>query len=397
MFSHQEINAEWTTIYSELAAYWKAGGSEIESEEKDEMGNDVGRPDLVLRLDTLKEHKSSQDIRVMYNIYNNWDRVFYNYKFEAVNAAADIRNEQCMFAAGLGSNGKDTRISRMNALLGKSGEGGFAGTIGKQHFLGKEHRDAEAPMPFLDSLRGCRWVTVPELQKNCESITTFNVSLLKTLTEKAGGAISVRTLNTKPEPYNVTFGLFFATNDPCVFHERDRGDALERRVIIDYNSVRFWASKQRASDVKVDESIKPRCAKGEFRAEHLFHLRFAYQAFLQLPGREIAPVPGEITTMTDRYLSGKGAVGVDSVQEEFMQKVEPVERRALASNFNKVNKLIESLVRDTKKVPDTIQMLGLTKQKSGTVGLGNVYEMIFKEGQTPKPVKIKPEVAVSLA
>jgi hypothetical protein len=84
----------------------------------------------------------------MYGIYKNWDRVFYNYKFEALTSAGDSMNEQCMFAAGNGSNGKDTRICRMTALLGKSGEGGFAGTIGKQHFLGKETRDPEAWVLF---------------------------------------------------------------------------------------------------------------------------------------------------------------------------------------------------------------------------------------------------------
>ena len=98
-------------------------------------------------------------------------------------------------------------------------------------------------MPFLDSLRGTRWVAVPEIQRGQEAI---NVALLKTLTEKVGGAISVRTIRTKPEPYNVTFGIFFATNDPNVFHEVDRGDALERRVIIDFAATRFWKTAEKA-------------------------------------------------------------------------------------------------------------------------------------------------------
>jgi hypothetical protein len=147
-----------------------------------------------------------------------------------------------------------------------------------------------------------------------------------------------------------------------------------------------------ASDVKVDPNIKARCSKGEFRAEHLFHLRLAYLAAKKTDSREIQPVPADVQDLTERYLSGKGSIGNDSAVKLFLDGVTAVEKRALASNFTKVELFVEDIVVDPKKVPGTVQSLGLMKQKSGTLGLGVIYEMIFPGDTAPKPVQVKPEV-----
>ena len=151
-----------------------------------------------------------------------------------------------------------------------------------------------------------------------------------------------------------------------------------------------------ASDIKVDPSIKARCSQGDFRAEHLFHIRLAYLAAKKTACREITPVPEGVEEMTQRYLSGKGSMANDGIEASFLSRVIAVDQRALATNFAKVDMLVESIVQDPKKVPGTVQSLGMTKQKSGTLGLGVVYEMIFPGDTVPKPVQVKPEILKGL-
>ena len=42
-----------------------------------------GRPDLVQRLNAIKGHEETGDMKDMHGIYGDWDRVLYNYRLEA--------------------------------------------------------------------------------------------------------------------------------------------------------------------------------------------------------------------------------------------------------------------------------------------------------------------------
>ena len=134
-----------------------------------------------------------------------------------------------IFTMGPGNNAKSTRVARLESVLGKVKYGGYAATPRGRYFTTRENRDPEAPMPFLNSLEGARFIEVIELDEN----DYFNTGLMKMLTEQVSSFVLVRTCHDKrPGGYNPQFGMIATTNHPTFFGDQvDNG--TRRLVVID--------------------------------------------------------------------------------------------------------------------------------------------------------------------
>ena len=262
-------------------------------------GEDVdqlGRADLRVLLDEIRDCDHFPFVKAIYNLYKDWDTALYIMKWMCRIVAGVTCFNEALFIWGLGLSGKDTIVNCLTGLLGHETENGYVGHLKASYFnVSKKGADgAEAPTAFLAALKDARLCVISERAAS----DGFDGEKLKPLAEQEGSCIPARKLFGHPQAFSMTAAIVALSN-----HQLDLGtdpdDGLERRIRVDKMPLKFVPKDKIFPDSpsnwqEQDATIKLKAKAGEYAPEMVFVMQALFSSLFIRPGTNIEPTPAQV-------------------------------------------------------------------------------------------------------
>ena len=180
-------------------------------------------------------------LNYLYDICGEWDRTLYCLKHLARSVFA-LKFQECLWARGAGSNGKDTL-----AILMKSLSGVYFHNANTE--LLTNIRDLDSPSQSVFNLCGKRFCVIREIAKNIK----IRAYIYKTISDSKG-LLKARTLYGCDTEFPPMFLLYLCTNSPLEIDDDSGGSARRTRILdLPFN---FCIDPQAPNEKPIDPNVE---------------------------------------------------------------------------------------------------------------------------------------------
>jgi len=375
-------------LFETLDLFYKNGGRSIVAGARGENVEDALRGQQAQRVQGIMQKLAAADAFVKFLL--DWtmdiDEALLWLKWLTRGASSHARFCEAIWLVGAAQGGKDIIVALVMAFGGSASDGIVASL--KWRYVTSRHGGTESCAPFLRSCSSARFILVSEVPNERVSMT-----LLKPLCEQRGAPIQARTLYEGSYSFRPMALPLITSNFTPKLHQDEADDSGAQSRIRVYSTTAVYTKglQKLPTEKRADVELADVVNSGRFNSS-LFALMRGFHGLLDYSPetRNVGPLPPRVQQETEECFSS-GMFGQPPLFAQWVTRyVRPAASPVEASSTGAVYKSAVNAVGEQQgtMVRALLTSSGFYQDASTRVSGKRYYTKIFKEGESPRPVRI---------